>query len=90
MQTQHRTNFAANLFFVVGREKERHHRSGSAGRRFDHMWPVANVCTLIEVLKLFARVRCVLSEVVVTAVGNSPSSPQPQGKRNSTSEVPEE
>ena len=43
VQPQHGAGLAADLVLVVGREEERHHRAGRAGRRLDHVGHVALV-----------------------------------------------
>ena len=71
MEAEHRASFASYLFLVVCGEQERHHRAGGTSRRFDHMGHVATVGGLIEVVEFLPRMGGVLSEVVVTSIGDA-------------------
>ena len=71
VQTQDRARFAIDLFLVVGRQQERHHRTCGPCRRLDAMRHVALVRTLVEEFELLAGVSGMLLEVEVATVGDA-------------------
>ena len=73
--------------FVVGIGQEGQERALDAEGRLDDIGDIARVLLLIEIRQVFAGRVLMLRQVIIRAVGNAQSSPQPNGNRNSKSVV---
>jgi hypothetical protein len=82
VQMHNRTYVAAlERFFVVCVAKERERYAVGAERRFYAERDIFGVGERVHIFKVFTRVDCVLLEVEIGSVGNTPKLAPADGKR---------